>query len=66
MNWTVNGASTGEALLAMAVAALAALYWMYVAWRAMRAHERLAAALERLALHSTRPAAASARERDGA
>jgi uncharacterized membrane protein len=36
------------ALLLMALAAIAAIFWMVVAWRAMRAHENLVESIDRL------------------
>ncbi len=64
MNFTLNQATGLSALFAIVFGVGTALFWMFVAWRAMRAHERLAAALERIALHSARNSAAAAtRER---
>jgi hypothetical protein len=40
---------TGVLVVLMTIWGIAiTIYWMVVAWRAMRAHERLASALERL------------------
>ena len=49
MSMTFNGAPEIVAVIATVFGALFSLYWIYVAWRAMRAHERLAAAVERIA-----------------
>jgi uncharacterized membrane protein len=38
----------GLVLVALVLSALVTLFWMWVAWRAMRAHERLADAVERI------------------
>jgi hypothetical protein len=46
---TFNGAPEIVALIATAFGVIFSLYWVYIAWRAMRAHERLAAAVERIA-----------------
>lgn len=44
---------TGLVLMAIA----SSIYWMAVGWRAMRAHERLAYAIERIADHQIAPIA---------
>jgi hypothetical protein len=51
MNFNVNGA--GGVILALVTGLVGfsmSLLWLYIGWRAMRAHERLAAAAEELAL----------------
>jgi uncharacterized membrane protein len=48
MNFNVSG-GTGALVVLMALWGIAVtIYWMVVAWRAMRAHERLASAAETL------------------
>ena len=48
MNFNVSG-GTGALVVMMAAWGIAVtIYWMVVAWRAMRAHERLASAVERM------------------
>ena len=42
MNFTVNGPSVALVIFGEACSVLVTIFWMYVAWRAMRAHERLA------------------------
>lgn len=49
MNLTFNGSSVGLMVFATFWSFIVMLFWMYVAWRAMRAHERLAAASEAIA-----------------
>lgn len=49
MNFTMNNSSGAGALLAVVttiVAIVTAVFWMVVGWRAMRAHERIAQALD--------------------
>ncbi len=41
----------GVGMLMWPIALLSAVFWMFVAWRAMRAHERLADAAQELARH---------------
>lgn len=51
MNFNVSG-GTGALVVVMAMWGIAVtIYWMVVAWRAMRAHERLASAVERHSDH---------------
>lgn len=48
MNFNVSGGA-GALVALMALWGIAVtIYWMVVAWRAMRAHERLASAVERM------------------
>ena len=51
---------SGLVLLAIA----SSIYWMALGWRAMRAHERLAYAIERIADHQIAPIARPVREQD--
>lgn len=49
MNFTMNNSSGAATLLAVVttiVAIVTAVFWMVVGWRAMRAHERIARALD--------------------
>jgi sensor c-di-GMP phosphodiesterase-like protein len=41
--------------LAGFVGVVASILWLWIAWRAMKAHERLARAAEQIAQASTRP-----------
>ena len=50
MNMTFNSPIEGAYFwLATLFSTFAVIFWMFVGWRAMRAHEKLAAAVERLA-----------------
>jgi uncharacterized membrane protein len=42
-------------LLAMAGGLITGIFWMVVGWRAMRAHERLAEAVQRISMHPQSP-----------
>jgi len=44
-----NGASLVWILLVGAFSVAMSVLWLYIAWRAMRAHERLASATEQMA-----------------
>ena len=47
MNFTMNNPPGLLLVVTTLVGILVSMYWMYVAWRAMRAHERIADAAER-------------------
>ncbi len=51
MNISVSGNNGADAMVVLATLAAIAttIFWMVVGWRAMRAHERLAAASEQAA-----------------
>ena len=51
MNFTLNPGSTGEFLVVLVAlgSLFITIFWMVVGWRAMRAHESLAAANRHLA-----------------
>jgi hypothetical protein len=52
-----SGAVTaGFALLAIVWGLFITIFWMVCGWRAMCAHERLAASVHRLMLNQTKPA----------
>lgn len=48
MNFTMphGGMMSGIVALAIIASVVTTLFWMYVGWRAMRAHERIAETLE--------------------
>jgi uncharacterized membrane protein len=48
MNMSFNGADVVWVIAAGFVGVLASILWLYIGWRAMRAHERLAAAAEKM------------------
>ncbi len=55
MNMTFNSPVDGAYfVLATLFSTFVVIFWMYVGWRAMRAHERLAVAVERLAPQESR------------
>ena len=49
MNMTLSGATGAITWLVLIVGVIGSLLWLYIGWRAMRAHERLAIAVERIA-----------------
>jgi hypothetical protein len=50
MNMTFNSPVDGAYfVLATLFSTFVVIFWMFVGWRAMRAHERLAVAIEKLA-----------------
>ena len=49
MNVNLNGFSGLFSALAIFAALASAVFWMVIGWRAMRAHERIAAAAEQAA-----------------
>jgi uncharacterized membrane protein len=52
----VSGSNAGFFAFLVAVVGIAtAIFWMVVGWRAMRAHERLAEATERIARNDVNP-----------
>ena len=48
MSMSFNGADAVWVAIATAVSVATAVLWLYIGWRAMRAHERLASAAEQL------------------
>jgi uncharacterized membrane protein len=59
MSMSFNGADAGLMLIAGFFSVLVSLIWLYIAWRAMRAHERLAAAADQIARNDTKNFAAA-------
>jgi len=57
MSMSFNGADSLIVALATIVGVASALLWLYIGWRAMRAHERLAAAAEQMSRSSRLPSA---------
>jgi uncharacterized membrane protein len=57
MSMSFNGADAAWVAIATAVGIASALLWLYIGWRAMRAHERLASAAEQIARSSRAPSA---------
>jgi uncharacterized membrane protein len=55
MNFTMNSPSDLLFKVVTLIGYLVMVYWMYVGWRAMRAHERLAAAAETAAAQARAP-----------
>ncbi len=51
-----NGASVLWIILAGLASIVVTVLWLYIGWRAMKAHERLAAAAEQMARSSRSPA----------
>ena len=49
MSMSFNGADSIVVAFATIVGVVSALLWLYIGWRAMRAHERLASAAEQMA-----------------
>ena len=49
MQMSFNGADAIWVVIAGAFGILTSLLWLYIAWRAMKAHERLATAAEQMA-----------------
>jgi uncharacterized membrane protein len=45
----------GYGMVAVVLGALVTIFWMYVAWRAMKAHERLAQSAEKYVAIASRP-----------
>ena len=54
MNMTFNGADGAIFFIATSLSVLTMLFWMYIGWRAMRAHEKLAQAANQIARSDTR------------
>ncbi len=54
MHMTFNGADGLLLWGTTALALLGSLIWIVIGWRAMRAHERLAIAIERIATYQMR------------
>jgi hypothetical protein len=54
MNMSFNGADAVWVVIAGAFGIASALIWLYIGWRAMAAHERLAKAVDLLARESGR------------
>ena len=48
MNMSFNGADIIWVIVAGAASVIASIFWLYIAWRAMKAHERLARAAEQM------------------
>ena len=53
MQMSFNGADMLWMVLAGAFSVAGAVLWLYIGWRAMRAHEKIASALDSLARTST-------------
>ena len=52
MNMSFNGADAAWVVIAGVISVVMSVLWLYIAWRAMKAHERLAGAAERMARSS--------------
>lgn len=66
MSMSFNGADAALVFVAGFFSVLMGLVWIYVAWRAMRAHERLAAAADQIARNDTKNFAAAIANRSSA
>jgi uncharacterized membrane protein len=66
MNMSFNGADFAWVVIAGTMSVLVSMLWLYIAWRAMRAHELLAAAADQIARNDTKNFAAAIANRSAA